>query len=634
MFDIPAHVTLNELHDFLLDAESFDSLLHLQLVRIPSRSQDANTADSCDERKDEKQQQQHADHPGDGDDEKCPPPPQPTYSALLHFADAPSATAFVHSTHGKPYNSLEPERCKTGFVARVTFDEGEQYQFPMQNTHAMEDGSGAAELVMSKQASQERASLSPTMRSTSSPKVRSEAHGASASTSPSRAASPSLPSRMSSHGASAASLQLPPPSASNSLISQVSQSADPSSLTCPVCLDPVHPALCVQAETTPVITILCHHIFHLSCLSKWIPSSSSSSCPVCRYNLQPRLQTCCSTCRTTSRLWLCIICGHVGCSRYARGHAFKHFEESAHNYAMEIETQRVWDYVSDCYVHRLVRNKQDGKLVEFSRVRALDDFTGMSELSGKGIDTELAGSYSLHSSAQAASSAAVSDGTSGPISHSNRSQPLVVDPSSSAYASVKLEEYLLEYNYLLNSQLEQQRNIFQHDIQKKQQEMERRRHQLETMRDQELERKQELEAKVEEMRGTKEQQEKQLADVQASYATLQTQANQLKGLNDRLLADAATLRASLSTSATLYAQQQESLLAEQDSTIANLEEQIHDLRFFLDTQRKIDRLDRTPSRAGATLKNQLRSGKAQLQLIEVAPDEDDNKGRRMRKKRG
>ncbi|EGX49555.1 hypothetical protein AOL_s00078g44 [Orbilia oligospora ATCC 24927] len=31
---------------------------------------------------------------------------------------------------------------------------------------------------------------------------------------------------------------------------------------------------------------------------------------------------------------------------------------------MDVDTQRVWDYASDAYVHRLVQNKSDGKLVE------------------------------------------------------------------------------------------------------------------------------------------------------------------------------------------------------------------------------------------------------------------------------
>jgi len=31
---------------------------------------------------------------------------------------------------------------------------------------------------------------------------------------------------------------------------------------------------------------------------------------------------------------------------------------------LDLETQRVWDYASDAYVHRLVRSKTNGKLVE------------------------------------------------------------------------------------------------------------------------------------------------------------------------------------------------------------------------------------------------------------------------------
>jgi len=35
-----------------------------------------------------------------------------------------------------------------------------------------------------------------------------------------------------------------------------------------------------------------------------------------------------------------------------------------HSYALELQTGRVWDYAGDGYVHRLVQNKSDGKLVQ------------------------------------------------------------------------------------------------------------------------------------------------------------------------------------------------------------------------------------------------------------------------------
>lgn len=63
-------------------------------------------------------------------------------------------------------------------------------------------------------------------------------------------------------------------------------------------------------------------------------------------------------------LWICLICGNVGCGRYSQGHASDHWKSSGHCYALETESQRVWDYASDGYVHRVIQSKADGKLVE------------------------------------------------------------------------------------------------------------------------------------------------------------------------------------------------------------------------------------------------------------------------------
>ena len=63
-------------------------------------------------------------------------------------------------------------------------------------------------------------------------------------------------------------------------------------------------------------------------------------------------------------LWICLICGHVGCGRYRAGHAADHWRAENHAFALELEAQRVWDYARDGYVHRLVQSKTDGKLVE------------------------------------------------------------------------------------------------------------------------------------------------------------------------------------------------------------------------------------------------------------------------------
>lgn len=147
--------------------------------------------------------------------------------------------------------------------------------------------------------------------------------------------------------------------------------------TCPVCLERMD-------ESTGLLTILCQHVFHCSCLQKW----KGSGCPVCRYtqdDLGKKNYSTdedvglneCTICRSASNLWICLICGNIGCGRYDAAHAFFHYQQSSHCFAMDLNTQRVWDYASDGYVHRIAQNKTDGKLVELPS--ALGDYAGNGE---------------------------------------------------------------------------------------------------------------------------------------------------------------------------------------------------------------------------------------------------------------
>ena len=135
--------------------------------------------------------------------------------------------------------------------------------------------------------------------------------------------------------------------------------------TCPVCLERMD-------ETTGLLTIICQHVFHCTCLQKW----KGSGCPVCRYTqdefrkssqglpLNEDQPAECSVCHSELNLWVCLICGNVGCGRYDGAHAFAHYKETSHSFAMDLVTQRVWDYTGDAYVHRIIQSKSDGKLVE------------------------------------------------------------------------------------------------------------------------------------------------------------------------------------------------------------------------------------------------------------------------------
>jgi BRCA1-associated protein len=190
--------------------------------------------------------------------------------------------------------------------------------------------------------------------------------------------------------------------------------------TCPVCLERMD-------ETTGLLTILCQHVFHCACLEKW----RGSGCPVCRYTQNDAFTSHrgadgeapdneCSVCGSTQNLWICLICGNIGCGRYDSAHAFAHYEATSHTYAMDVVTQHVWDYAGDGYVHRLIQNKTDGKLVD--------------------MPASTHGTFSA---------------PGGMTAYANETVP-----------REKLDNMGMEYAYLLTSQLESQRAYFEEQLER------------------------------------------------------------------------------------------------------------------------------------------------------------------------
>ncbi|KAL5574509.1 hypothetical protein UlMin_016208 [Ulmus minor] len=200
---------------------------------------------------------------------------------------------------------------------------------------------------------------------------------------------------------------------------QASPASSTEQPTCPVCLERL------DQDNSGILTTICNHSFHCSCISNW----TDSSCPVCRYCQQQPEKSTCFVCQTSENLWICVICGFVGCGRYKEGHAIRHWEETEHCYSLELETQRVWDYAGDNYVHRLIQSKTDGKLVELnSHCLRVTDGCGSCDCADSGF--------------------------------------------SEALLNSKVEAIVNEYNELLTTQLENQKLYFESLLQEVQDETE------------------------------------------------------------------------------------------------------------------------------------------------------------------
>lgn len=178
---------------------------------------------------------------------------------------------------------------------------------------------------------------------------------------------------------------------------------------CPVCLERMEEGI------TGLINNECRHTHQCDCIGKW----GKSVCPICLYSYKPNMNSKssssvvisptkmyhCFECQSNESLWICLICGNIGCGRYQEAHAYDHYRQTNHLFALEIESQHIWDYVTDGYVHRLIQ-QTDGGFVE------------LPELTGKVIPED----------------------------------------------NLKLEQASLEYSYMLTSQLDSQRMYYEEQL--------------------------------------------------------------------------------------------------------------------------------------------------------------------------
>ena len=74
-------------------------------------------------------------------------------------------------------------------------------------------------------------------------------------------------------------------------------------------------------------------------------------------------------CDLAENIWVCMVCAHTGCGRYANQHAKQHGQATGHTFSLEMVSGRIWAYRWDTFVHA------DGLLYEELQT---DDFLNLA----------------------------------------------------------------------------------------------------------------------------------------------------------------------------------------------------------------------------------------------------------------
>ncbi|KAL1501743.1 hypothetical protein ABEB36_007017 [Hypothenemus hampei] len=292
--------------------------------------------------------------------------------------------------------------------------------------------------------------------------------------------------------------------------------------TCPVCLERM------DESVDGVLTILCNHAFHASCLEKW----GDTTCPVCRCVQSPEqtevseCEKCGKTVPSPDALWICLICGHVGCGRYLGGHAASHYKESGHCYALQLGSHRVWDYKGDNFVHRLLQNKADGKLIPSEGPR-----------------------------------------------------------DEAEFAEEKVDSVQLEFTYLLTSQLDEQRMYFENKLALVESELSEQQADFNKQILELSNENMQLRSKLHQTNKEKQSIEKKLQQQNSKLSSALHDLNEEKQLGKALRSNQEQWQSKLASIEERFSE----LQAKKDKEVAELKEQVRDLMFFINAQQVIEK---------------------------------------------
>lgn len=181
----------------------------------------------------------------------------------------------------------------------------------------------------------------------------------------------------------------------------------------------------------------------------------------------------------------------MGCGRYFKRHAVDHFDKTGHTFSIELNTSRIWNYRGDNYVHRMIKANTDNSLHRYEdQIAYLGQSSNVDQRHYAEMSQETEEQKECGPAIQKQNSSETSSKQiSGTFNHSAPAKPVMMslpdqfidsaqihqpegasasqDPSSSQkyvddrFIVDKVQNSIFEYNHLLTSQLEEQRNIYE-----------------------------------------------------------------------------------------------------------------------------------------------------------------------------
>jgi BRCA1-associated protein len=137
---------------------------------------------------------------------------------------------------------------------------------------------------------------------------------------------------------------------------------------------------------------------------------------------------------------------------YATTHAGQHYRETLHAYALDTETQHVYDFCGQGWVHRLVQSKEDGKIVEVNNPNHNQYNDNSSNSNTDGVY------YNNNNNNNTIPNGYYNGGGERSLT------PGLSDVQEGEIVHRKLEGAAEQYNTLLKNQLEQQRTFYEERI--------------------------------------------------------------------------------------------------------------------------------------------------------------------------